>query len=69
MGGCINEEEAIACGHYLDLIYSQFGTLYELLFDALIPSSDPMTSKSHATPPVDGVIGSVSETPAKSSSK
>jgi hypothetical protein len=33
------------------------------------PSSDPTTSKSPATPPVDGVIGSVSQTPAKSSSK
>ena len=40
-----------------------------MLPDAPRPSSDVATSKSPATPPVDGVIGLVSQVLAKSSSK
>jgi len=69
MGGCVTEEQAIAHAQYLDLVYSQSGTLYELLPNALWPSSDPGKSKSPIIPPVDGVIGLVSQAPAKTSSK
>jgi len=34
MGGCVTEEQAIACARYLDLVYSKSITLYELLLDA-----------------------------------
>ena len=40
-----------------------------MLLDAPRPSSDLIASKSLATPPVDGVIDSMSQTPEKSSSK
>lgn len=69
MGGCVTEEQAIAHAQYLDLVYSQSGTLYELLLDPPWPSSYLATSKSQVVPPVDGVICSVSQTPAKSFSK
>ena len=69
MGGCVTQEQAILHAQYLDLIYSRSGTLYDVLPDVPRPSSDLMTSKSSATPHVDGVIGSVTHTPAKSSSK
>jgi len=59
MGGCVNEEQAIAHAQYLDLVYSQSGTLYDVLPDAHRPSSDLMTYNSPTGPPVDGVIGSV----------
>jgi hypothetical protein len=57
MGGVVTEEEAIARAQYLDLVYSQFGTLYELIPNATRPSNDPSkpSNSSHA----DGVIGSV----------
>jgi hypothetical protein len=41
MGGVITEEESIAHAWYLDLVYSQSSTLYELIPNAPIPSSDP----------------------------
>jgi hypothetical protein len=31
MGGVITEEQAISHAQYLDLVYSQMGTLYELI--------------------------------------
>jgi hypothetical protein len=34
MGGVVTEEEAIARAQYLDLVYSQSGTLYELIPNA-----------------------------------
>jgi hypothetical protein len=57
MGGVITEEEAIARAQYLDLVYSQSGTLYELIPNAPRPSTDP--SKPSSTAHADGVIGSV----------
>jgi hypothetical protein len=57
MGGIVTEEESIAWSQYLDLIYSQSGTLYELIPNAAQATTDPSkpSSSSHA----DGVIGSV----------
>lgn len=69
MAGCITEEQAITRAQYLDLVYSQSGTLYELLPNSLRPSFNPTASKSPFVPPVDGVIDSVSQTPLKTSSK
>ena len=69
MGGCVIEDQAIPCAHYLDLVYSQSGTLYEMLPDSLRPSSDLASSKFPDVPPVNGIIGSVSQTSTKASSK
>jgi hypothetical protein len=57
MGGVVTEEEAIARAQYLDLVYSQSGTLYELIPNATRATTDPSkpSSSSHA----DGIIGSV----------
>jgi hypothetical protein len=57
MGGVVTEEQAIARAQYLDLVYSQYGTLYELLLNVSRANTDPSkpSSSSHA----DGVIGSV----------
>jgi hypothetical protein len=57
MGGVITEEESIAHAQYLDLVYSQSGTLYELIPNAPHPSTDP--SKPSSTAHTDGVIGSI----------
>ena len=40
MGGCVTKEQSIAYAQYLDLVYSQSGTLYEMLIDAPTPSLD-----------------------------
>jgi hypothetical protein len=57
MGGTVTEEQAITRAQYLDLVYSQSGTLYDLLLNVARANTDPSTlsSSSHA----DGVIGSV----------
>lgn len=34
MGGCITEEQTIARAQYLELFYSQYGTLYDVLPNA-----------------------------------
>ena len=65
MGGCVTEDHA----QYLDLVYSQSGTLYEILSDAPRPSLDPTSLKSLDVPPIDGIIGSISQTSTKASSK
>jgi hypothetical protein len=57
MGGVVTEEEAIARAQYLDLVYSQSGTLYELIPNATRANTDP--SKPSSTSHADGVIGSV----------
>jgi hypothetical protein len=57
MGGVVTEEEAIARAQYLDLIYSESGTLYELIPNATHATNDP--SKPLSTLHADGVIGSV----------
>jgi hypothetical protein len=53
MGGVFTEEEAIARAQYLDLVYSQSGTLYELFPNA------PRPSKPSSTAHTDGFIGSI----------
>ena len=57
MGGVVIEEKAISHAQYIDLVYSQFGTLYDLIPQAPHPSIDP------AKPPietlVDWIVGSI----------
>jgi hypothetical protein len=55
MGGFVTEEEAISCAQYLDLVYSQPITLYELIPNTPRTSSNP--SKPSSTTHSDGVIG------------
>jgi len=69
MGHCVTEEQAITRAQYLDLFYLQSNMLYDMLPNAPSPSSNLTALKSPTTPPIDGVIGSVSQTPMKSSSK
>jgi hypothetical protein len=57
MGGVVTEEEAISRAQYLDLVYSQSGTLYELIPNATCATNDP--SKPSSTSHADGVIGSI----------
>jgi hypothetical protein len=55
--GVVTEEEAIARAQYLYLVYSQYGTLYELIPNATCATNDP--SKPSSASHVDGFIGSV----------
>jgi hypothetical protein len=57
MGGTITEEETISCAQYLDLVYSQSGTLYGFLPNVARANTDP--SKPSSSSHVDGVIDSV----------
>jgi hypothetical protein len=57
MGGVVTEEQAITRVQYLDLVYSQYGTLYDFLPNVARSNTNPykLSSSSHA----DGVISSV----------
>jgi hypothetical protein len=57
MGGVVTEEQAISCAQYLDLIYSQMGTLYDLLPDAPHPSTSATSTTPTTSYAVDGVTG------------
>lgn len=58
-------EQSISCAQYLDLVYSQSNTLYDLIPYAPQPTYDPSkTPQDHS----DGIIGSVKSTPEKPSS-
>jgi hypothetical protein len=75
MGGIVTEEQAIIRAQYLDLVYSQTGTLYDFLPELLHPHSSSTSTATAASHTTDGVIGtaqaqshSVSRTNPKSSS-
>jgi hypothetical protein len=57
MGGVVIEEQAISHTQYLDLVYSQMGTLYDLLPDAPRPSTTTTSTTPAASHATDGVIG------------
>ena len=57
MGGVVTEEQKISRAQYLDLIYSQTGTLYDFLLDAPHPSTTATSTTPAASHAVDGVIG------------
>jgi hypothetical protein len=46
MGGAVTEEQAIARAQYLDLVYSQSGTLYDLIPNAPRASTNPAANPS-----------------------
>jgi hypothetical protein len=57
MGGVATKEESITRDQYLDLVYSQYGTLYELIPNA---TRTPIyQSKPSSTTHADGFIGTV----------
>jgi hypothetical protein len=63
MGGVVTEEQAISRAQYLDLVYSQTGTLYDLLPDAphcYTTSTSTTPATSHAA---DGMIGTFHDQP------
>jgi hypothetical protein len=57
IGGVVMEEKAISRAQYLDLVYSQMGTLYDLLPDLPRPNTSSTSITSAASHSVDGVIG------------
>jgi hypothetical protein len=68
MGGVVMEEQAISHAQYLDLVYLQTGTLYDLIHDAPRPSTNPTPTPPVASHVVDGVIGNFhAETQSKQS--
>jgi hypothetical protein len=69
MGGVIIEEQTIIHAQYLDLVYSQTSTLYELIPDAPRPSTNPTPTPPVASHVFDGVIGTFhTETQSKQAS-
>ena len=56
MGDAVTEEQALSRAQYLDLVYSQSGTLYDLIPQAL-PNTN--LAKPPAKVPVDGIVGSI----------
>jgi hypothetical protein len=61
MGGIITEYQDIACAQYLDLVYSQSDTLYDLIPNPPIPSTNPTSVSTTASHAVDGVVGFVTQ--------
>ena len=60
MSGAVTEEDVIRHAQHLDLIYSQSGTLYDIIPNSPRPSNDqPQTAPG---PHANGVIGFVSAT-------
>jgi hypothetical protein len=57
MGGVVTEEQVISHARYLDLVYLQTYTLYELIPDALHPSTTATSITQTTYHVVDGVIG------------
>ena len=58
MSGVVTEEDVVRCAQHLDLIYSQSGTLYDIIPQPPHPSNE--TPRPAPTPHTDGVIGSIS---------
>ena len=58
MSGAVTEEDVIRHAQHLDLIYSQLGTLYDIIPQASRPSNGK--SQTAPGPHADGMIGFVS---------
>ena len=68
MGGTVTKEQAISCIQYLELVYSQSSTLYDLIPHA--PWSTTDLSRSVTEPTAYGILGLVqAQTTTKSSKK
>jgi hypothetical protein len=57
MGGVVTEEQAISHAQYLDLVYSQIGTLHNLLPNLPRPSTSTTSTTPVALHAANGVIG------------
>ena len=57
MGSVITEEQAISQAQYLELVYSQSGTLYDLIPQA--PRLSTVPAKPLVEVPIDGIVGSI----------
>jgi hypothetical protein len=68
MGGVITEEHAISRAQYLDLVYSQMGTLYDLLPDLPRPNTSSTSTTPVASHVADGVVGTAQAQPHSASS-
>jgi hypothetical protein len=75
MGGVVTEEQAISHAQYLDLVYSQTGTIYDFLPELPRPGTSSTSTTPAASHAANGVIGtththshSVSSTTPKSTS-
>jgi hypothetical protein len=68
MGGVVTEEKAISHAQYLDLVYSQTGTLYDLLLELPHPSTFATSTTPTASHVADGVIGTFQAQPHSASS-
>ena len=58
MLGAVTEDDVIRCAQHLDFIYSQSGTLYDIIPQDPCPSNK--TPQPTPRPHADGVIGSIS---------
>jgi hypothetical protein len=67
MGGVVTKEKTIIHAQYLDLVYSQMGTLYDLLPDAPHPSTSTTSTTLASSHEVDGVIGTFHAQPHSAS--
>ena len=57
MGNAVTEEQDIIRAQYLDLVYYESSTLYDLIPNTPHPNTNP--TKPPAENPVDGVLGSI----------
>jgi hypothetical protein len=57
MGGIVTEEQDISRAQYLDLVYSQMGTLYDFLLELPRPGTSNASTAPAASHAADGVIG------------
>jgi hypothetical protein len=68
MGGAFMEEQATSRAQYLDLVYSQTGTLYDLLPHAPRTSTSATSTTHVSSHETDGVIGTFHAQPHSASS-
>ncbi len=68
MGGISTEEQAINRSQYLDLVYSQIGTLYDIILNSPKPTINP-TRPNAPEPHAIGTIGSVKSQSQTSTSR
>ncbi|MCY6525001.1 hypothetical protein, partial [Actinobacillus pleuropneumoniae] len=65
--GVVTEEQVIAQAQYLDLVYTQSGTLHEKIPD--LPKSNQIAAAPSGSHAADGMIGIVTTKSKKKSSK
>jgi len=65
--GVVTKEKVIAQAQYLDLVYTQSGTLHEKI--PILPKHNQITASPLGSHAIDGMIGSVSTKSKKKYSK